>query len=192
MPRGRPDPFSQVADGGGLHLVPGLEILEQDRAQLDEPQRRLATGDDGVHTRAVAVVRTDATIAIAIESRGITARSAVTLAGDQIDERCFLSLLHGLPLSVLGKATGGARSDGGPWGGPISAGFGTVYGAKPLSPRGKSVLCRDEPSDEPAPLCDRFSGRGTSCIWLPNRTSTGRFARSVDHSAYSQAWGRTA
>src|SRR6476660_2612043 len=28
----------------------------------------------------------------------------------------------------------------GPWGGPISAGFGTVYGAKPLSPRGKSVL----------------------------------------------------
>ena len=30
----------------------------------------------------------------------------------------------------------------GPWGGPISTGFGTVYGAKPLSPRGKSVPVR--------------------------------------------------
>ena len=27
MPRGRPDPFGQVADGGRVHLVPGLQIL---------------------------------------------------------------------------------------------------------------------------------------------------------------------
>jgi len=97
MPRGRPDPFSQVADGGGLHLVPGLQILEQDRAQLYEAQRGLAPGDDGVDARTVGVVRADAAVAIAVESCGVTAGAAVTLAGDQIDERCFLSLLHGLP-----------------------------------------------------------------------------------------------
>jgi hypothetical protein len=103
MPRGRPDPFGQVPDRGGFHLVPGLQILEQDGAQLDQPQRRLASGDDGVHTGAIGVVRADATVAVAVESRGIAARSAVTLAGDEIDERCFLGLLHGLPLSVLGQ-----------------------------------------------------------------------------------------
>ena len=30
MPRGRPDPLGQVADGGRVHLVPDLEILEQE------------------------------------------------------------------------------------------------------------------------------------------------------------------
>ena len=75
MPRGRPDPFGQVADGGGVHLVPGLQILEQDRAQLDEPQRRLASGDDGVHAGAVGVVGTDAAVAVAVEGRGVAARS---------------------------------------------------------------------------------------------------------------------
>ena len=97
MPRGRPDPFSQVADGGRIHLVAGLEILEQERTQLDEPQGRLAPRDDGVHARAVAVVRADAAIAVAIESGRITARTAVALTGDEIDERCFLDLLHGGP-----------------------------------------------------------------------------------------------
>jgi hypothetical protein len=102
MPRGRPDPFSQVADGGWFHLAPNLQILEQDRAQLDEPQGRLASGDDGVHTRAVAVVGADTAIAVAIQRGGITARSAVPLTGDEIDERCFLGLLHGLPFSASG------------------------------------------------------------------------------------------
>jgi len=39
-------------------------------------------------------VRADAAIAVAIESGRITARSAVALTGDEIDERCFLDLLH--------------------------------------------------------------------------------------------------
>ena len=98
MPRGRPDPFSQVADGGGFHLVPSLEILEQDRAQLDESQRSLASGDDGVHAGTISVVGADAAVAVTVECRGVTARPAVSLAGDEIDERCFLSLLHRLPL----------------------------------------------------------------------------------------------
>ena len=75
MPRGRPDPFSQVADGGRVHLVPDPQILEQDWPQLDEPQRRLASGDDGVHARAVAVVGADAAVAVAIEGRRVTAAS---------------------------------------------------------------------------------------------------------------------
>ena len=103
MPRGRPDPFSQVADGGRIHLVPALQILEQDRAQLDEPQRRLASGDDGVHAGAVAIVGADAAVAVTIERRRITARPTVALTGDQIDERCFLGLLHGLPLYGAGQ-----------------------------------------------------------------------------------------
>ena len=86
MPRGRPDPFGQVADGGGFHLVPGLQILEQDRAQLDEAQRGLASGDDGVHAGAVTIVRADPAVAVAIEGCRVTARSAVTLTGDEIDE----------------------------------------------------------------------------------------------------------
>jgi len=87
MPRGRPDPFSQVADGGRFHLVPGLQILEQDRAQFDEAQRGLASGDDGVHTGAIGIVRADAAVAVAVKRRGITAVSTIALAGDQIDER---------------------------------------------------------------------------------------------------------
>ena len=139
MPRGRPDPFSQVADGGRFHLVPGLQILEQDRAQLDEAQRGLASGDDGVHAGAVTIVRADPAVAVAIEGCRVTARSAVTLTGDEIDERCFLSLLHGLPFSVVGKGrTGQVRvCVSRALGDPFSTGFGTVYRAKPPAPRGK-------------------------------------------------------
>ena len=103
MPRGRPDPFGQVADGGGFHLVPGLQILEQDRSQLDEAQRGLAPGDDGVDARAIAVVGTDAAVAVTVEGCRIAARPTVALTGDQIDERRFLGLLHGLPLSSTGQ-----------------------------------------------------------------------------------------
>ena len=110
-PRGRLDPFGQVADGGRVHLVPALEILEQDGAQLDEPQRRLAPSDDGVHAWTVAVVRADPAVAVTIERRGVTARSAVPLAGDQIDERGVLGLLHGLPLTTTLGTGRGAGSD---------------------------------------------------------------------------------
>src|SRR4051794_32118839 len=140
MPRGRPDPFGQVSDGGGFHLVPGLQILEQDRAQLDEPQRRLASGDDGVHAGTVRVVRADPAVAITVQGRGVAAGPAVTLTGYEVDERFFLGLLHGLPSLSLGRANRDRCGRGsGPWGGPISAGFGTVYRAKPSAPRGKSV-----------------------------------------------------
>jgi hypothetical protein len=149
MPRGRPDPFSQVADGGRFHLVPGLQILEQDRAQLDEAQRGLASGDDGVHAGAVTIVRAHAAVAVAIEGCRVTARSAVTLTGDEIDERCFLSLLHKLPFSMAGQGADrtGADRCRGSWGDPVSTGFGTVYGAKPHAPRGKSVLSRNRPPE---------------------------------------------
>ncbi len=138
MPRGRPDPFGQVADGGRFHLAPNLQILEQDGSQLDEPQGRLAPGDDGVHARTVPVVRADPAVAVTVQSGRIAARPAVSLTGNEIDERCFLGLLHGLPLSAWGT---GERSLGGicrGLGRPRTAGFGTVYGAKPVSPRGKS------------------------------------------------------
>ena len=119
MPRGRPDPFGQVADGGRVHLVPDPQILEQDWPQLDEPQCRLAPGDDGVHAGTVAVVGADATVAIAIERGGVAARSAVTFTGDQIDERCFLGLLHGLPLCGAGQSEWGlGADDAGGSGGP--------------------------------------------------------------------------
>ena len=109
MPRGRPDPLGQVADGGRVHLVAALEILEQERPQLDEPERRLATGDDGVDARAISVVGADAAVAIAIERRGVTARTTVALAGDEIDERRFLGLLQLDPLSELGQGLGARR-----------------------------------------------------------------------------------
>ncbi len=96
-PRGRPDPFGQIADGGRVHLVPGLQILEQDRTQLDEPQSRLAPSDDGVHAGAVAVVRTDAAVAVTVESSRVAAGPAIALARDEIDERGILGLLQQTP-----------------------------------------------------------------------------------------------
>ena len=110
MPRGRPNPLGQVANRGRVHSVASLEVLQQDRTELDEAQGRLAPGDDGVHAGAVAVVGTDAAIAVTVESRGVTARPAVPLTGDEIDERRFLGLLQLVPLSVLGAGWGrGAR-----------------------------------------------------------------------------------
>ena len=119
MPRRRPDPLGQVADGGRVHLVPALEILEQDRAELDQAEGRFAPGDDGVDAGAVAIVRADAAVAVTVESRGIAAGAAVPLAGDQIDERRFLGLLH-VSLSLLGRDWGrrvvGRRDpDRSPW-----------------------------------------------------------------------------
>ena len=121
MPRGRPDPFSQVADGGRVHLVAALEILEQERPQLDEPKGRLAPRDDGVHARAVAVVGTHTTVAVTVKRRCIAAVPAVPLTGDQIDEGGIFGLLHGsLTLRRMGKSAvvwgppflpWGARSD---------------------------------------------------------------------------------
>ncbi len=144
VPRGRLDPLGQVSDGGCFHLVPGLQILEQDRAQLDETQRGLAPGDYGVHAGTIAVVRADPAVAVTVKCRCITARPAVTLTGDQIDERCFLGLLHGLPLYVLGKGgwgpvRGRALGPGGPEFGRVLAQY---TGPNPYRQGGKSFLVR--------------------------------------------------
>jgi hypothetical protein len=86
-------------------LVPGLEILEQDRPQLDEPQGGLASGDDGVHAGTIRVMRAHPAVAVTVEGRCIAARTAVSLARDQIDERGVLGLLHGLPpVAALGTS----------------------------------------------------------------------------------------
>jgi hypothetical protein len=107
MPRGRPDPLGQVADGGCVHLVPDLEILEQDRTELDQAEGRLAPGDDGVHAGTIAVVGADAAVAVAVERSSVAAAPTVPLAGDEIDKRRFLGLLH-VSLSLLGRL-GAAR-----------------------------------------------------------------------------------
>jgi hypothetical protein len=86
-------------------LIPDLEILEQDRAELDQAQGRLAPGDDGVDARTVAVVGADSAVAVTIERCRVAARAAIALAGDEIDERCFLGLLH-VSLSPLWGVVG--------------------------------------------------------------------------------------
>ena len=176
MPRGRSDPFHQVADGGRFHLVPGLQILEQDRAQLDEAQRRLAPGDDGVHAGAVRVVRADATVAVAVERGGVAARAAVTLAGDQIDERCFLGLLHGLPFSVLGArariGSGGGWVCDGAWGPCIGGFWHSIRGQSPIAKR--EIVHRDD-----GPL--RAAPRGPRTTHPRGSTGRGRQARGASH-----------
>jgi hypothetical protein len=138
MPRGRPDPFGEVADGGRVHLVPGLQILEQDRAQLDEPQRRLASGDDGVHAGAVAVVGAHAAVPIAIERGGVAAIPAVPFTGDQIDEGGIFGLLQWTPsLYVAGTGVVGSDRSGGS-GDPVATGF--WHSIRGQSPRAKRVL----------------------------------------------------
>jgi hypothetical protein len=83
-----------------------LEILEEQRPQLDEPQGRLAPGDDGVHAGAVAVVWADAAVAVTVEGCRIAAVAAIALASDEIDERGILGLLQRTP-SHFTLGTGG-------------------------------------------------------------------------------------
>jgi hypothetical protein len=106
MPRGRPDPLGQVPDSGRVHLVSDLEILEQDRAELDESEGRLAPGDDGVHAGAIAVVGADAAVTVTVQRSRVAAGPTVPLAGDEIDERRFLGLLHVSLSLVLGRDRG--------------------------------------------------------------------------------------
>jgi hypothetical protein len=86
MPRGRPNPLGQVANRGGVHSVAVPEVLQQDRTELDEADGRLAPGDDGVHAGAIAVVGAHAAIAVTVEGCRVTARSAVPLTGNEINE----------------------------------------------------------------------------------------------------------
>src|SRR5204862_7695616 len=77
MPRGRPNPLGQVANRGRVHSVAGLEVLQQDRTELDEADRRLAPGDDGVHAGTVAVVGAHAAVTVTVEGGGVAARTTV-------------------------------------------------------------------------------------------------------------------
>ena len=112
MPRGRPNPLGQVANRGSVHSVAGLEVLQQDRTELDEAHGRLAPGDDGVHAGAIAVVGADSAVAGTVEGCGVAARATVTLTCDEIDERRFLGLLQLVPLSELGQGLGAQRVRG--------------------------------------------------------------------------------
>jgi hypothetical protein len=88
------DPPRKIAEARPVHLGAAPNVLQEDRPKLDEPQGGLASGDDGVHTSTVGVVRADAAVAIAIQGRGVAAIPAVPLAGDEIDEGGVRDLLH--------------------------------------------------------------------------------------------------
>jgi hypothetical protein len=68
------------------NLIPLPEVLEQDRAELDEPKGGLAPGDDGVHAGTVAVVWADAAVAVTVERGCVAAAPTIAFAGDEIDE----------------------------------------------------------------------------------------------------------
>jgi hypothetical protein len=130
--KGAPRSTGSARPGRGWRtrpLVPALEILEQDGAQLDEAQRGLAPGDDGVHAGAVAVVRTHATVAVTVEGSGITAVPAIALARDEIDERGILGLLQRTPsICGAGHERGGLGDLPEDASGPVSAGWPSIGG----------------------------------------------------------------
>jgi hypothetical protein len=101
-----------VGPGRGSRPVPlpASGVLEEDRAEFDQAQCALAPGDDGVHTGTVRVVGADAAVAIAVERSRITTVPAVALAGDEINECRFLSLLHKSPqyVTAIDPSSGGA------------------------------------------------------------------------------------
>jgi hypothetical protein len=110
------DALDQVAQLGSLHLsgdylCPGTQSLEHDRTQLNDAQRCLAPSDDGVDTWTVSVVRADPAVSVAVQCHGITAGTALSFAGDEVDERvneCLLrglSGFHGKPDSLSARAT---------------------------------------------------------------------------------------
>jgi len=134
-----------------------LEILEQDRAQLDEPQRGLASGDDGVHAGAIAVVGTDTTVAVTVEGGRIAAVPAIALARDEIDERGFLGLLHGLPpIATLGAHKRGGLGD--LPGGRTRSGIGGLAQYRRPNTTGQEGSWVYGPKSAIVPQCESVSG----------------------------------
>src|SRR6187551_1506621 len=76
--------------------LPGSQFLEHDRTQLNDAQRGLAPSDDGVDTWTVSVVRTDSAVSVAVQRRCIATGTALSLTGDEVDERLDQCLLGGL------------------------------------------------------------------------------------------------
>ena len=91
-------------------------VLQQDRTELDQAQRALAPGDDGVHAGAVDVVSADPAVAITIEGCGVATVPAISLTRDEIDEGLFFCLLHYSPQCdgnhPLGRAAAGVTEPG--------------------------------------------------------------------------------
>src|SRR4029079_17447920 len=120
---------------------------------------------DGVHAGAVAVVGTDAAVAITVQGGGIAAGPTVPFAGDQIDERRFLGLLH-VSLSLLGR-----------WGAARGLGDGIL-----TDPRGRGVFesIRGEipTAKREKPVTRAVFGRDSGSPWLAD----GR-RRSADAAA---------
>ena len=143
-PRGRGDPGGEVADGRLVHLAPCSHLLEQLGSELQDAERRLAAGDDGVHAGAIRIVRTWPAVAIAVEPRGITAGPTIALARDQVGERLVTELrirrwkrLHG-PLSLPLEDTR-YRALGPGWPrvhGPRAGARREVYGVRPERHKG--------------------------------------------------------
>src|SRR3954454_18881616 len=75
---------------------PGSQFLEHDWTQLNDAQRSLAPSDDGVDTWTVSVVRTDSAVSVAVQRRCIATGTALSLTGDEVDERLDQCLLGGL------------------------------------------------------------------------------------------------
>jgi len=72
-------------EDGGVHLGPDLlQVLEDERTELDETQGALAPGDDGVHAGTVPVVGADPTVAVAVQRGGVATGAAVALTRDQV------------------------------------------------------------------------------------------------------------
>src|SRR4029450_427285 len=108
-----------------------------------QAQGRLAPDDDGVHAGTVAVVGTDAAVAIAVQRGGVAAVAAITFAGDQVDEGRFFSLLHESLSSAAARirfstrcAASGAIRRGWRW--ASRRGCNGVYGRGFLASRGKN------------------------------------------------------
>jgi hypothetical protein len=98
-------PFSRT----GCHSPASVardEVLEQDRTELDDAQRSLAPSDDGVDTRTVSVVRTDSAVAVTVQCGGVTARSTLAFAGDEIHEWIIDSLLSHSQLQRPNSSSG--------------------------------------------------------------------------------------
>ena len=131
------DAGGEVADGGRLHLAPCSQVLEQHGPELDDLERGLAAGDDGVHTGTIRIVRADPAVAVAVEPGGVAAGPTVALTRDQVGERLVTDLRTRAPRetasqfplspSLRGRGVGTAAAPpSNDAGGRSSGGFGRV------------------------------------------------------------------
>jgi hypothetical protein len=80
-----------------------------------------------------------AAVSVTVEGGCIAAGPTITFAGDEIDERGFLGLLHG-SLTLVGGQESGVTRPGRDVASRCLAGFFGVYGRRLRAPRGSSGL----------------------------------------------------